>query len=183
MRKVLIAVSLLSLALLGAWLLWDILASATVAPSTTLAITIVIGFFVTLVETGILVIYMIRQALAREPYLKRQSGEAKTDWQLLWRKDIKSRPYKREALLQLALIVSIVLIVISHDAIGLVLPQITPPGLYALQTYGPQQVYEGYERLKLILDAAEAFSFPTAILIYACLSKDLSVLAKDSHKK
>jgi hypothetical protein len=187
MRKLLIAVSLLSLFLLGAWLLCNILAPATIAPSTILALPIIIGVPVALVEIGILFIYMIRQFLAQEPYLKRQCNKegAKTNWQLLWRKDTKSRPYKREALLQAALFLSIVLIALSHDTIALFLPSTIPPppGLYTPQTYQQQQEYERYERLKLILDAAEALSFPTAILIYACLSKDLSVLAKKSQEK
>ena len=141
------------------------------------SLLITVGFMVMVAALILYIIYWYRQERAKEQQFKRWGMVVRTNQDLLRCKVEKARPYKREVWLQLALFVSLGLVLLSTPVMGLILPQVVPPpsGPYTSENYRKQQDYqENFPRIEATFDLIFWPGAPVSILICTFLSKDLA---------
>ncbi|GCE29763.1 hypothetical protein KDA_52470 [Dictyobacter alpinus] len=184
MRRLLILVAFINVVVLGSGvILYGLTHSGQREPTKTV---LLVGFFLIFLMLIPLCIYMIRQMIAQDKQLRRYGIANISTWQLLRMKCDGTKPYQREAKLQLILFIGCAFVVLSLPIISLSLSAIMPYPDGSDIGKSDQQLQVEWHQLQTykdtlsqtehFLDAVCWLGAPICVLTYALLSKDLTTL-------
>lgn len=168
MSKALILISFVSFGTIGTGIFRILLNPAN---SLHLGVRIaLIGVFIYFAGFILFIIYSFRQDQARKHYYRRKGIVIRSYLDLFQVGTQAAKPYKREALLQIALTLTLCLVMISQYVIKLALPT---------QDYGGSFPLEAVN----IIGLTCFLILPLSLLTYAFLTKDLTELTRDQLAK